>query len=86
MMADADSIHPVAEAALSDGERQGNQVEGDVVFAHETRAYARSSHYGGPKRRRVTIPVGFLGIANPREVERLLLNQLQERGRQQNAW
>lgn len=56
-------------------ERRGTDDQGDVIFAQETRV----ERYRGRRTSSRVIPIGFLAIANPREVETLLLDL--QRGR-----
>ncbi len=54
-------------------ERRGDDQQGDIIFARETRAY----RYSGGRTSTSVTPIGFLAIHNPREVEVLLNTQIQ---------
>ncbi len=53
-------------------ERRGDDQQGDIIFARETRVY----HYRGGRTSTGVIPIGFLAIRNPRDVEVLLTEQI----------
>lgn len=50
-------------------DRQGDDMQGNIIFAREARTYRRRSGY----TRTYMAPIGFLGIKKPREVEALML-------------
>lgn len=65
----AQSVRSYFARDISFIDRQGDDLQGDIIFAREARAYRRRS---GATRTYI-VPIGFLGIKKPREVEALML-------------
>jgi len=59
-------------------ERHGSDREGSVVFGRETLTITNNRRAGGSQT--MVVPVGFFGIAQPREAERILLDVMQRAG------
>ena len=61
-------------------ERHGSDREGSVVFGRETIIVTNRRAGGGSQTQTMVVPVGFFGIAQPREAERILLDIMQRAG------
>ncbi len=62
-------VHSYFARDISHIERKGNDQQGDIIFARETRTYKTRSG----RTRRYVASIGFLGVENPRQVEALML-------------
>jgi len=61
-------------------ERHGSDREGSVVFGRETIVVTNRRAGGCSQTQTMVVPVGFFGIAQPREAERFLLGIMQRAG------
>ena len=61
-------------------ERHGSDREGSVIFGRELLTVTNRRAGGGSQTQTMVVPVGFFGIAQPREAESILLDIMQRAG------